>query len=56
MCDIILEAVNADCVLINSGTFRSDALHPKGEFKVRDLKSILPFLDTILVLACTGKS
>lgn len=55
MCDIVLEAVNADCVIINSGTFRSDSLHPKGEFKVRDLKAILPFLDTVIVIACTGK-
>lgn len=55
MCDIVLESVNADCVIINSGTFRSDQIHPKGEFKVRDLKAILPFLDTIIVLALTGK-
>ena len=41
-------------MIINSGTFRSDQIHPKGEFKVRDLKAILPFLDTIIVLALTG--
>lgn len=41
----MLEAVNADCALINSGTLRSDAIHPQGEFKVRDLKKILPYLD-----------
>jgi 5'-nucleotidase len=55
VCDIIIETVNADCAIINSGTFRSDTLHPAGEFKLRDLKAILPFLDTIIVLQCTGR-
>jgi 5'-nucleotidase len=55
ICDIALEAVNADCCIINSGTFRSDTLHPSGEFKVRDLKKILPFMDTLVVIKVNGK-
>lgn len=53
--DIVLEAVNVDCVIMNSGTIRSDTLHPMGEFKLRDLKAILPFFNTIVVIKCTGK-
>ncbi|XP_033113355.1 uncharacterized protein LOC117113950 [Anneissia japonica] len=52
--DIMLEAMNADIALINSGTFRSDTLHPEGEFKKKDLKSILPLVDSIVVLKVTG--
>lgn len=53
--DIMLEAVNADCAILNSGTFRSDLLHPTGEFKVRDLKKILPYLGQNVVISVTGK-
>jgi 5'-nucleotidase len=55
ICDIVLEAVNADAVIINSGTFRSDTLHPAGDFTFGDLRAILPFLDTIVVIQCTGE-
>lgn len=50
----MLEAVNADCALMNSGSLRSDMVHPAGEFKVRDLKKILPYLDENIVLNVTG--
>lgn len=52
--DIMLASVNADCAIINSGSFRSDTLHPIGEFKVRDLKKILPYLDESVVLCVKG--
>jgi hypothetical protein len=52
--DIMLESVPADCALINSGTLRSDAIHPRGEFKVRDLKKILPYLDESVCIEVTG--
>ena len=55
ICDIMLEAVNAHCAFINSGTLRSDCVHPAGEFRVRDLKKILPYLDENVVLSLTGK-
>jgi len=52
--DIMLAAVNADCAFINSGSLRSDCVHSKGVFKVRDLKKILPYLDESVVLKVTG--
>ncbi|CAF0939692.1 unnamed protein product [Brachionus calyciflorus] len=52
--DIMLSALNADCAILNSGTLRSDLLHPTGEFKVRDLKKILPYLDENVVISVTG--
>ena len=54
MTDIMLESVNADCAFINSGTLRSDAIHTKGEFRVRDLKKILPYLDESVCIQVTG--
>ena len=43
-----------DCVVMNSGTLRSDCITPMGEFTVGDLKKIIPYPDTVVVLACDG--
>ena len=40
----------AECVLLNSGTFRSDSQHPPGQLAHRDLAAILPYMDEIVVL------
>jgi len=53
--DIMLEAVDADVALLNGGTFRSDALHPVGSFRLKDLMAILPMIDFITVLMISGK-
>ncbi|XP_013407465.1 uncharacterized protein LOC106171590 [Lingula anatina] len=53
--DIMLTVTDAHVALINSGTFRSDVLHPAGEFTVRDLVSILPLNDPLVVLKVTGR-
>lgn len=36
-------------------THRSDRIHPKGEFRMRDLMTVLPMLDALLVLEVTGQ-
>ena len=54
ICDIMLAAVEADCSFINSGSLRSDCVHSIGEFKVRDLKKILPYVDENVVIKVTG--
>ena len=46
--------VRSDCAIVNSGTFRSDFLHQKGDFKVKDLKKILPYIDNMLVVSVRG--
>ncbi|XP_061189980.1 mannosylglucosyl-3-phosphoglycerate phosphatase-like [Saccostrea echinata] len=53
--DIMLEISQADCAILNSGTFRSDRIHPKGRFKLRDLLTILPLVDELVVIEVTGK-
>ncbi|KAK3086654.1 hypothetical protein FSP39_021442 [Pinctada imbricata] len=53
--DIMLEITNAEVALLNSGTLRSNRIHPKGEFKLRDLLTILPLVDELLVIQCTGE-
>lgn len=55
VCDIVLCAVDADCCIINSGCFRSDTIHPSGDFKLRDLKAILPFVTELFVIGATGR-
>ena len=54
ICDIMLEAVEADCAFFNSGSLRSDCVHSIGDFRVRDLKKILPYLDENVVIKVTG--
>ena len=54
--DIMLEASLADVALLNSGTLRSDTIHPKGSFKMKDLMSILPMVDPLVVLQASGQS
>lgn len=53
--DIMLSATNVDVVILNSGTLRSDCIHPKGEFKIKDLMTILPTVDQLSVLKINGK-
>jgi 5'-nucleotidase len=48
-------ATNADFALLNSGTLRSDTIHPAGPFFVKDLVSILPMIDPLVLLEITGK-
>jgi len=52
--DIMLRSTEADVALLNSGTLRSDRIHPRGEFRLRDLMSILPMIDSLVVVAVTG--
>ena len=33
--DIMVAAVGAECAILNSGTLRSDTLHPEGDFLLR---------------------
>lgn len=54
VCDLLRLATGADCVLINSGTLRSDVLHPAGELTVRDLTAMLPMLDETIVIEING--
>ncbi|XP_043833537.1 mannosylglucosyl-3-phosphoglycerate phosphatase-like [Dromiciops gliroides] len=50
----MLEATRADVALLNSGTLRSDRIHPAGDFTLHDLLAILPIVDPVLVVRVTG--
>lgn len=54
--DIMLASTHADLAILNSGTLRSDRIHPKGDFTMRDLFNILGYIDPIAVLQATGKN
>ncbi|CAG9131161.1 unnamed protein product [Plutella xylostella] len=56
VCDVLLAATGADLVLINSGTFRSDQVHPAGDFTLRDLSTIIPMRDPLVVVAAAGRA
>jgi len=55
ICDIMIAATDSDLALLNSGTLRSDRIHPAGPFTLRDLNHILPMLDPLIVIEVTGK-
>ncbi|XP_030759392.1 protein 5NUC [Sitophilus oryzae] len=55
VCDVILAATGVDLVILNSGTFRSDQVHPAGDFTMRDLISIIPMRDPLVVLKVSGQ-
>lgn len=40
---------------MNSGTLRSDRIHHKGDFTLRDLVTIMPMMDAMIVLSATGE-
>uniref|UniRef100_A0A8C0GFN6 Ecto-5'-nucleotidase n=1 Tax=Chelonoidis abingdonii TaxID=106734 RepID=A0A8C0GFN6_CHEAB len=50
----MLEATHADVALLNSGTLRSNHIHRAGDFTMRDLLTILPIVDPLLVVRITG--
>lgn len=55
ICDIMLSSTHSDLAILNSGTLRSDRIHPAGDFLMRDLVTILPMLDPLVVLSATGE-
>ena len=52
--DIMLKSTEADVAILNAGSLRSDRIHPRGEFKMRDLMIILPLVDSVVVIEVTG--
>eukprot|EP00794_Sanderia_malayensis_P018960 gene18960-20866_t len=53
--DIMRMATQVDAALLNGGSLRSDMVHPAGPFSLKDLLSILPMMDTLVVLAVPGE-
>lgn len=53
--DIMLASTHADLAILNSGTLRSDRIHPVGDFTMRDLFNILGYIDPIAVLQASGE-
>ncbi|KAH6946620.1 hypothetical protein HPB50_014211 [Hyalomma asiaticum] len=50
----MLSATHSDLAILNSGTLRSDRIHRKGAFTMRDLVTVLPMMDSLIVLSATG--
>jgi 5'-nucleotidase len=46
--------IQIDGSLLNSGTIRSDRVHYTGQFTVKDLITMLPFTDELVVVEMTG--
>lgn len=55
ICDILRSASKSEICFLNSGTFRSNRIHPIGEFTKRDLLDILPMIDETIVLHLSGR-
>ncbi|CAL4176178.1 unnamed protein product, partial [Meganyctiphanes norvegica] len=55
MCDVMVASTNSDAAILNSGALRSDRVHPTGVFNMRDLMTILPMMDPMVVIEVTGE-
>lgn len=55
VCDIMVSSTHADLAILNSGTLRADKIYPKGDFTLRDLVTLLPMMDPLMVLNATGE-
>ncbi|CAL4118659.1 unnamed protein product, partial [Meganyctiphanes norvegica] len=55
ICDVMVACTNADLALVNSGCLRSDRIHAAGKFTVRDLMTILPMMNQLIVIQVTGE-
>jgi len=55
ICDLWQEATGADCVILNSGSLRSDVIHPAGVLTRRDMMNVLPMVDQTMVIEVNGK-
>ena len=53
LADILLQASKAEAVIINGGTIRTNI--KKGEVRVKDVYSVLPFSNYIVAIKLTGK-
>ena len=45
-----------DCVLLNSGSFRTDEIIPKGILRWRDVDTLFPIQDEVVVVKILGKN
>jgi len=55
LCDLLREEYNADVAFLNSGTFRSNCVHPSGEINIKMIKTILPMPDKNVMLRMPGR-
>mmetsp|Transcript_28606 Transcript_28606/g.20663 ORF Transcript_28606/g.20663 Transcript_28606/m.20663 type:complete len:172 (+) Transcript_28606:1016-1531(+) len=55
ICDILRTEYDADVAFLNSGTFRSNCVHPAGEIDIRMIKTILPMADKNVMLLMPGR-
>ena len=53
--DLVRKRFKVDIVLLNSGGFRGDRIIPKGPITNKDIASIFPFGNTIVILKLKGK-
>ncbi|GLC44357.1 hypothetical protein PLESTB_000478100 [Pleodorina starrii] len=52
--DVWRIAAKADMVIMNSGSLRSDMIHPAGKLIAKDFVAVLPYVAATVVLECTG--
>lgn len=56
LADLMRYHQQADCALINGGTFMGDKIFPSGRLIMRDIVDCFPFEDPIVVLQVTGQA
>ncbi|KAF8822002.1 5'-nucleotidase, C-terminal domain-containing protein [Cardiosporidium cionae] len=55
LCDLLRHECRVDIAILNSGTIRSDCVFPEGCLRVKDLVTMLPMPDPVVVVSITGQ-
>lgn len=55
ICDILRTEYDADVSFLNSGTFRSNYVHPSGEINIKMIRTIMPMPDINVMLLMPGR-
>ena len=56
LADLMRLSQDADCALINGGTFAGDQIYPSGRMKLKDIVNCFPFEDPIVVMKVSGQA
>jgi 5'-nucleotidase len=54
VCDLMRNDTRSEIALLNGGSFRSEKVFGPGEIKLKDLMSIFPFPNTVVVFKANG--
>ena len=56
MADVVRYFAKSDVALLNSGSFRTDEIIPTGIIKWKDIDTLFPIVDSVLIIRTCGEN